>query len=83
MTPNPPPNTRNELDMFRSRLDNLLNRRHPLFVLAGKIDWSFFEREFGVLYVEKMGRPGIWNGTVSRRPPCRGEGRCSGPSPIG
>ena len=59
MTPSPPPNIRNELDMFRSRLDNILNRRHPLFVLAGKIDWTFFEKEFGVLYVERIGRPGL------------------------
>ena len=59
MTPSPPPSTRNELDMFRSRLDNILDRRHPLFVLAGKIDWTFFEKEFGPLYVEKVGRPGL------------------------
>jgi transposase, IS5 family len=59
MTPSSPPDTRNELDMFRSRLDNILNRRHPLFVLAGKIDWRFFEQQFGPLYVEKVGRPGL------------------------
>jgi hypothetical protein len=27
-------------------------------VLAEAIDWEFFEREFGSLYVEQKGRPG-------------------------
>ena len=45
-------------DLFRSRLDQILNRNHPLFVLANKIDWSFFEEEFGKSYVEDRGRPG-------------------------
>jgi IS5 family transposase len=59
MTPEKPPDTRNQADMFRSRLDNILNSRHPLFKLAGKIDWSVFEREFGPLYSETTGRPGL------------------------
>ena len=46
-------------DLFRSRLDQILNRRHPLFQLADTIDWSFFEREFGSLYTENFGRPGL------------------------
>ncbi len=46
-------------DLFRSRLDQILNRRHPLFRLADTIDWTAFEKEFGPLYVEKMGRPGL------------------------
>jgi IS5 family transposase len=45
-------------DMFRSRLDQILNHSHPLFTLAGKIDWTFFEKEFGLTYDEHMGRPG-------------------------
>ena len=59
MTPKSPPDTKHQPDMFRSRLDNILNHRHPLFRLAGQIDWSFFEKEFGALYVEKVGRPGL------------------------
>lgn len=46
-------------DLFRSRLDQILNRRHSLFRLADSIDWSFFEREFGSLYTENFGRPGL------------------------
>ena len=55
----PKSGTSNQGDLFRSRLDQILNRRHPLFRLADGIDWTFFEKEFGPLYVEKMGRPGL------------------------
>ncbi len=44
-------------DLFRSRLDQILNRRHPLFRLANTIDWSVFDKELGPLYVAKAGRP--------------------------
>jgi IS5 family transposase len=46
-------------DLFRSQLDQILNRRHPLYRLADSIDWSLFDREFGSLYVENFGRPGL------------------------
>ena len=49
----------NQGDLFRSRLDQILNRQHPLYRLADSIDWSFFEKEFGSLYVENVGRPGL------------------------
>ena len=49
----------NRLELFRERLDNMLNHRHELYLLAGMIDWDGFEREFGSLYSEKKGRPGI------------------------
>ena len=45
-------------DMFRSRLDQILNHSHPLYQLANQIDWTFFEKQFGPTYDEKMGRPG-------------------------
>ena len=45
--------------LFRDRLENILNRRHELYQLAGLIDWSVFEKEFGKLYSVKKGRPGI------------------------
>jgi IS5 family transposase len=46
-------------DLFRSRLDQILNRSHPLYRLADTIDWSVFDRDFGRLYVENVGRPGL------------------------
>jgi IS5 family transposase len=45
--------------LFRDRLENILNHRHALYQLAGFIDWSVFEKEFGKLYAVKKGRPGI------------------------
>ena len=46
-------------DLFRSRLDQILNRKHPLFQLSNQIDWSVFDQEFGSLFVENVGRPGL------------------------
>lgn len=45
-------------DMFRSRLDQILNKHHSLFHLADQIDWSYLEKKFGSTYVEAVGRPG-------------------------
>jgi len=45
-------------DLFRSRLDQMLDTRHPLFRLARAIDWDYFEREFGKYYTERIGCPG-------------------------
>jgi IS5 family transposase len=45
-------------DMFRYRLDQLLNQHHPLFQLASQINWSNLEKKFGSTYVESVGRPG-------------------------
>jgi IS5 family transposase len=45
------------MDLFRSHFKQILNHRHPLFRLAGEIDWSVFEKEFGPTYSEVMGRP--------------------------
>ena len=46
-------------DLFRSQLDHILNKKHPLFVLANRIDWQMFESDFGALFVENFGRPGL------------------------
>jgi IS5 family transposase len=46
-------------DLFRAHLDQVLNGEHPLCVLANQMDWSIFKQEFGPLYVEGFGRPGV------------------------
>lgn len=46
-----------QLEMFRNRLENILNRQHELYRLSGLIGWEMFEQEFGKLYAED-GRPG-------------------------
>lgn len=45
-------------DLFRSRLDQIINMKHELVGLAGKIDWTWIDREIAPLYSDK-GRPGI------------------------
>ena len=44
-------------DLFRSSLEQILNKKHPLYVLANKIDWSRFDKSFGERFVQKQGRP--------------------------
>lgn len=53
------PKARDQGDLFRNRLENILNRKHPLFKLADAIDWKFFEKELGEFYVEGQGRPAL------------------------
>ena len=48
-----------ETDLFRNRLDNLIDMRHELAQLAGLIDWNRFDEAFGPLYRDKIGRPGL------------------------
>ncbi len=43
-------------ELYQSRLDFLLDHRHPLYVLAGRINWETFEAAFGPLYSEETGR---------------------------
>lgn len=44
---------------FSTRLEKILSNKHPLYILADKIDWSVFEKGFGSFYHEKAGRPGL------------------------
>ncbi len=44
-------------DLFRNRLDNMLNHRHELYRLADLIDWPMFDSEFGSLYCPDNGCP--------------------------
>lgn len=45
-------------DLFRMRLEQMLDQRHALYRLSGTIDWTAVEERFGGLYAEE-GRPGI------------------------
>ncbi len=42
--------------MFFS-LEDTLDQRHPLYMLANKVDWAMFEREFLPLYSADNGAP--------------------------
>jgi transposase, IS5 family len=50
--------TTGEGDLFRARLDQIINLKHELVQLAGKIDWQWIDEEIAPLYSEN-GRPGI------------------------
>lgn len=45
-------------DLFRARLDQIINMKHELVLLAGRIDWEWIDGEIAPLYSDK-GRPGI------------------------
>lgn len=45
-------------DLFRSRLDNIINMRHELVKLANTVDWNFLEGKVTVYYAAE-GRPGL------------------------
>lgn len=45
-------------DLFRARLDQIINMKHELVQLAGKIDWEFLDGEIAPFYSAK-GRPGV------------------------
>jgi IS5 family transposase len=46
-----------EQDMFRSRLDQVINMNHALVKLARTIDWGFLEEKFGAVYNDGPGQP--------------------------
>jgi transposase, IS5 family len=46
-----------EQDLFRSRLDQIIDMNHALVKLARTIDWRFLEERFGAVYTDKPGQP--------------------------
>lgn len=42
-------------DLFRMRLESLIDPCHKLVRLANLIDWPVFEREFGAIHAEGPG----------------------------
>ena len=51
------PDPSSSSDLFRNRLDNLLDQRHELYRLADLIDWNGFDTAFGELYCPDNGCP--------------------------
>src|SRR3954447_9165969 len=45
-------------DLFRARLDQVINMKHELVQLAGRIDWDWIDGEVAPLFSEN-GPPGI------------------------
>ena len=46
-----------EQDLFRSRLDQIIDMKHPLVTLGCAVDWGFLEQRFGEVYTDEPGRP--------------------------
>ena len=45
-------------DLFRARLEQIINMKHELVQLAGKLDWAWIDGEIAPLY-SNQGRPGV------------------------
>jgi len=48
----------NKLDLYRSRLEQIINSRHELVQLAGKLDWTWIDGQIAPLFAEQ-GRPAV------------------------
>lgn len=46
-----------EQDISPSRLDQIIDMKHPLVALGRTVDWSFLEERFGHVYTDDPGRP--------------------------
>ena len=47
------PTTMQSGDLFRARLEQIINMKHELVQLAGKIDWAWLDGEIAPLYSDK------------------------------
>jgi len=48
--------TNNQGSLFL-KLEDMLNQRHPIYILSNKVDWKLFDESFKELYCENNGRP--------------------------
>jgi len=55
MRPKQQPKARHD-DRFRARLDQIINMKHELVILAGKIDWAWLDAELAESFSDR-GRP--------------------------
>jgi IS5 family transposase len=46
-------------ELFRPRLDEQINMKHPLVELTALIDWAEIERTFAVSFTSGRGRPAL------------------------
>ena len=58
MKPKEPVHT-GQHDIFRSRLDQIIDMSHEKVVLAGKIDWQFLSDKCGHAYTDRPGHPAL------------------------
>jgi len=79
-----------EQELFRSRLDQIIDMKHALVKLEQAIDWRFLEERFGAVYTDKPGQPplptrlmaGASDPQTHLRPFRRGAVRSLGGEPV-
>ncbi|MDL2261998.1 transposase [Bacteroidales bacterium OttesenSCG-928-I21] len=49
---------KSQRNLFRPMLDDFIDPKHELVLLANAVDWSYFEKEFSQYYSEK-GAPSV------------------------
>jgi len=52
------PKSSGQADLYRARLESIIEPRHELVKLAGKIGWSGLQEDLSVCYCPDNGRPG-------------------------
>jgi len=53
-----PKNEQKTLEIFKVRLEEIINKAHPLVKLSESINWKSLEETLSEKYSEKMGAPG-------------------------
>jgi transposase, IS5 family len=53
------PGSGSQLELFRTRLDSIIDMEHELVVLGSEINWQVFEEEFAMTLCEDNGRPAL------------------------
>ncbi len=53
-----PKNEKKTLEIFKVRLEEIINKQHPLVKLSESINWKNLEEKLSEKYSEKMGAPG-------------------------
>jgi transposase, IS5 family len=51
------PKDKRQKDLFRPTLDSIIDLKHPLVLLAQRIDWTVLERRLGSVYRPGPGQP--------------------------
>jgi IS5 family transposase len=54
-----------EQDLFRARLEQIIDLERALVKLAQVIDWRFLEEKFGAVYTDEPGHPPLPTGLMA------------------
>jgi IS5 family transposase len=50
---------KNDLELFKTPLVNIINRKHPIVEIADRIDWKSFDDTFSTSFCPNNGRPSV------------------------